>query len=147
METESALSRKQNESRSHLSVFVQELFGHIVEFSGDQHGSRFIQQSIQSATDEERSKLFDEIFPEHVLNLMQDVFGNYVSLHLLVLMDFKLNGEAGVGYPEAFRAWVTRSTSKIVQRDARSCIRSFSACLRVSSRSDGKSAPDFEIWS
>lgn len=55
-----------------------------MEFSGDQHGSRFIQQSIESATDEERQKAFDEIVPEHTLNLMQDVFGNYVKFFLCI---------------------------------------------------------------
>ncbi|KLO10675.1 ARM repeat-containing protein [Schizopora paradoxa] len=77
--TRSALLEQFRSNRNRDRAWkLKELFGHIVEFSGDQHGSRFIQQSIQSATDEERQKLFDEIFPEHVLNLMQDVFGNYV---------------------------------------------------------------------
>ncbi len=58
-----------------------------MEFSADQHGSRFIQQSIESANDEERQKVFDEIFPEHILNLMQDVFGNYVKLPLSIFVD------------------------------------------------------------
>jgi pumilio RNA-binding family len=50
-----------------------------VEFSGDQHGSRFIQQKIESASSEEKQIIFDEIVPDNTLQLVQDVFGNYVS--------------------------------------------------------------------
>ncbi|KZS99237.1 ARM repeat-containing protein [Sistotremastrum niveocremeum HHB9708] len=62
---------------------LKDLFGYIVEFSGDQHGSRFIQQKLESATVEERQKVFDEIVPHSALQLMQDVFGNYVVQKLL----------------------------------------------------------------
>lgn len=54
-----------------------EIYGSIVEFSGDQHGSRFIQQKLETATDEEKQAVFDEILPQ-ALALMTDVFGNYV---------------------------------------------------------------------
>lgn len=57
----------------------QDIFGHIVEFSGDQHGSRFIQQRLEEATDEEKQRVFDEIVPIKTTQLIQDVFGNYVS--------------------------------------------------------------------
>ena len=57
----------------------QDIFGHIVEFSGDQHGSRFIQQKLEEATDEEKQRVFDEIVPIKTTQLIQDVFGNYVS--------------------------------------------------------------------
>ena len=57
----------------------QDIFGHIVEFSGDQHGSRFIQQKLEEATDEEKQRVFDEIVPMKTTQLIQDVFGNYVS--------------------------------------------------------------------
>jgi pumilio RNA-binding family len=50
-----------------------------VEFSGDQHGSLFIQQKIESASSEEKQMIFDEIVPDNTLQLVQDVFGNYVS--------------------------------------------------------------------
>lgn len=56
---------------------LQDIVGHIVEFSGDQHGSRFIQQKLESSTDIEKQIVFKEIIPE-ALNLMVDVFGNYV---------------------------------------------------------------------
>lgn len=45
--------------------------------SADQYGSRFIQQKLEIATIEEKSIVYQEIMP-HALNLMTDVFGNYV---------------------------------------------------------------------
>lgn len=55
----------------------QDIVGSIVEFSGDQHGSRFIQQKLETANSEEKQLVFDEILP-NALQLMTDVFGNYV---------------------------------------------------------------------
>ncbi|KIY43535.1 ARM repeat-containing protein [Fistulina hepatica ATCC 64428] len=57
---------------------LRDIFGYIVEFSGDQHGSRFIQQKLENATTEEKQIVFDEIVPDNTLQLIQDVFGNYV---------------------------------------------------------------------
>ncbi|TFL07634.1 armadillo-type protein [Pterulicium gracile] len=57
---------------------LADIFGHMVEFSGDQHGSRFIQQKLEQATGEEKQAIFDEILPGNALQLIQDVFGNYV---------------------------------------------------------------------
>nr|ODN87826.1 pumilio 2 [Cryptococcus depauperatus CBS 7841] len=54
-----------------------DIFGHVVEFSGDQHGSRFIQQKLETASPEDSQKLFEEIYP-NAYQLMTDVFGNYV---------------------------------------------------------------------
>ena len=51
--------------------------GSIVEFSGDQHGSRFIQQKLETASSEDKQLVFEEILP-NALQLMTDVFGNYV---------------------------------------------------------------------
>lgn len=56
---------------------LKDLYGHIVEFSGDQHGSRFIQQQLESASADEKTAIFEEIRPSS-LQLMTDVFGNYV---------------------------------------------------------------------
>ncbi|KAJ3097087.1 mRNA binding protein puf3, partial [Physocladia obscura] len=56
---------------------LREIVGHIVEFSGDQHGSRFIQQKLETCSADEKQLVFDEILP-HSLQLMTDVFGNYV---------------------------------------------------------------------
>jgi mRNA-binding protein PUF3 len=48
-----------------------------VEFSGDQHGSRFIQHKLETANSDEKDQVFREIRP-NALQLMTDVFGNYV---------------------------------------------------------------------
>ncbi|XP_043366130.1 pumilio homolog 2 isoform X8 [Dermochelys coriacea] len=56
---------------------LRDLVGHIVEFSQDQHGSRFIQQKLERATPAERQMVFVEIL-QAAYQLMTDVFGNYV---------------------------------------------------------------------
>ncbi|KAL3521123.1 hypothetical protein ACH5RR_019272 [Cinchona calisaya] len=56
---------------------LSEIAGHVVEFSADQYGSRFIQQKLETATTEEKNMVFHEILPQ-ALSLMTDVFGNYV---------------------------------------------------------------------
>ncbi|KAJ8557522.1 hypothetical protein K7X08_003147 [Anisodus acutangulus] len=54
-----------------------DVLNHVVEFSKDQYGSRFIQKKLETATLEEKMKIFPEILP-HAQSLMTDVFGNYV---------------------------------------------------------------------
>lgn len=56
---------------------LRELANHIVEFSQDQHGSRFIQQKLERATAAEKQLVFVEILGS-AYSLMTDVFGNYV---------------------------------------------------------------------
>jgi pumilio RNA-binding family len=56
---------------------LKDIIGNIVEFSGDQHGSRFIQQKLETANNEDKQMVFDEI-KQKALHLMTDVFGNYV---------------------------------------------------------------------
>ncbi|KAI5926421.1 armadillo-type protein [Camillea tinctor] len=56
---------------------LKDIYNHIVEFSGDQHGSRFIQEKLQTANSDEKEQVFREIEP-NALQLMKDVFGNYV---------------------------------------------------------------------
>lgn len=56
---------------------LQDIVGHVFEFSGDQHGSRFIQQKLETATPAEKQLVFKEIVPS-AHQLMVDVFGNYV---------------------------------------------------------------------
>ncbi|CAI9092501.1 OLC1v1027756C1 [Oldenlandia corymbosa var. corymbosa] len=56
---------------------LSEIAGHVVEFSADQYGSRFIQQKLETATTPEKDMVFHEITPQ-ALSLMTDVFGNYV---------------------------------------------------------------------
>lgn len=56
---------------------LKDIFGSAVEFSKDQHGSRFIQTALGKASDEEKEVMFNEI-RDIALELMNDVFGNYV---------------------------------------------------------------------
>ena len=48
-----------------------------MEFSQDQHGSRFIQQKLERAAPAEKQLVFQEILAA-AYSLMTDVFGNYV---------------------------------------------------------------------
>ncbi|XP_051152968.1 pumilio homolog 2-like [Andrographis paniculata] len=56
---------------------LSEIAGHVVDFSADQYGSRFIQQKLETATNEEKNMVFNEIYPTAII-LVTDVFGNYV---------------------------------------------------------------------
>ena len=56
---------------------LRDIINHFVEFSMDQHGSRFIQQKLERATAVEKDLVFREIVPSSH-TLMTDVFGNYV---------------------------------------------------------------------
>ncbi|CAI2734972.1 unnamed protein product [Schistosoma spindalis] len=66
-----------NSSARFQHVHLSELRDHMVEFARDQHGSRFIQQKLETATTAEKNSVFNEILP-HSGKLMTDVFGNYV---------------------------------------------------------------------
>jgi len=57
---------------------LSDIRGSVVEFSSDQHGSRFTQEKLDTATEEETRMVFNELLPSS-LALMTDVFGNYVS--------------------------------------------------------------------
>lgn len=59
------------------SADLQDIAGNIIEFSGDQSGSRLIQERIEQATDADRQAIFDEVRPS-AMTLMNDVYGNYV---------------------------------------------------------------------
>ncbi|KAL3523488.1 hypothetical protein ACH5RR_016322 [Cinchona calisaya] len=59
------------------SVELSDVLDHVVEFSMDQYGSRFIQQKLETASTEDKIKIFPKIIP-HARGLMTDVFGNYV---------------------------------------------------------------------
>lgn len=56
---------------------LKDIYDYVVEFSGDQHGSRFIQQKLETANSDEKDQVFREIEP-NAIQLMKDVFGNYV---------------------------------------------------------------------
>lgn len=64
-------------NRSSRRYELKDIYGHMVEFSGDQHGSRFIQQKLESANSDEKEQVFREIEP-NAIQLIKDVFGNYV---------------------------------------------------------------------
>lgn len=65
-------------SRSQTRNFeLAEIQGHVVEFSADQHGSRFTQEKLDSASRAEKDMVFTELVPS-ARSLMTDVFGNYV---------------------------------------------------------------------
>ena len=64
-------------SKTNKRFELKDIYNHIVEFSGDQHGSRFIQAKIETANSDEKEQVFREIQP-NVLQLTTDVFGNYV---------------------------------------------------------------------
>lgn len=58
-------------------IDLSDVAGRIVEFSVDQHGSRFIQQKLENCSAEEKASVFQEVLP-YAPKLMTDVFGNYV---------------------------------------------------------------------
>ncbi|KAL4899650.1 hypothetical protein BDW74DRAFT_183463 [Aspergillus multicolor] len=60
---------------------LKDIYNHIVEFSGDQYGSRFLQQKLETANSDEKERVFREIHP-NFLQLAQDIFGNYVAQKL-----------------------------------------------------------------
>ncbi|KAG1337849.1 Pumilio [Cocos nucifera] len=67
---------------------LAEIAGHVVEFSADQYGSRFIQQKLETATTEEKNMVFEEVIP-HAFSLMTDVFGNYVVQKAIEFVDLE----------------------------------------------------------
>ncbi|KAJ3705162.1 hypothetical protein LUZ61_008867 [Rhynchospora tenuis] len=68
------------------SLKLCEVIGHAEEFSFDQKGSRFIQEKLETATNEEKDVIFQEIRPV-VMNLIIDVFGNFVVQKALEVVD------------------------------------------------------------
>jgi pumilio RNA-binding family len=88
---------------------VQDILGHMLEFSLDQLGSRFIQQKLDTLTPEELEAAFAEIAPKGIM-LMNDVFGNYVIQKFLELevethrqeLAQQMKGQVGVA--NCFRA-------------------------------------------
>ncbi|XP_042449440.1 pumilio homolog 5-like [Zingiber officinale] len=56
---------------------LSDIVGRVVEFSADQHGSRFIQQKLEICSVDEKASVFSEVLP-YASSLMIDVFGNYV---------------------------------------------------------------------
>ncbi|GAA55061.1 pumilio homolog 2 [Clonorchis sinensis] len=71
------LEEFRNSNGRFQQVTLSQLRDHMVEFARDQHGSRFIQQKLETASTVEKNAVFAEILP-HSGKLMTDVFGNYV---------------------------------------------------------------------
>lgn len=71
------LEEFRSNAKSNKRYELKDIYNHVVEFSGDQHGSRFIQEKLQTANSDEKDQVFREIEP-NTLQLMKDVFGNYV---------------------------------------------------------------------
>ncbi|PPR08084.1 hypothetical protein CVT24_010545 [Panaeolus cyanescens] len=55
------------------------ILGHIVEFSKDQYGSRFIQQTLEKADLERKETLFAEIAPNHINPLLRHVIQKFLD--------------------------------------------------------------------
>jgi mRNA-binding protein PUF3 len=71
------LAEFRRESKTSKRWELTDIYDDVVEFAGDQHGSRFIQQKLETANSEVKEKIFKEL-ESNSLQLMQDVFGNYV---------------------------------------------------------------------
>ncbi|CZT05919.1 related to RNA-binding protein pumilio [Rhynchosporium graminicola] len=71
------LEEFRSSNKSTKKYELRDIYNHIVEFSGDQHGSRFIQLKLETANSDEKEQVFREI-QSNALQLMTDVFGNYV---------------------------------------------------------------------
>lgn len=79
-----SLRTSQTASKVIASSFTEVLTtpGMLLEYAVDQHGSRFIQQHLESLSDVDRTSLVETVAPETV-RLCMDVFGNYVIQKLL----------------------------------------------------------------
>lgn len=73
----SPLLEEVRSNSKHKEYTLTDIYGHVVEFTKDQHGSRFIQQKLPSASSEEKEFVFNEL-RDISYELMTDVFGNYV---------------------------------------------------------------------
>jgi len=71
------LEEFRNTNRCNKRYELKEIYDYVVEFSGDQHGSRFIQSKLETANSDEKDRVFAEI-ESNAVQLMKDVFGNYV---------------------------------------------------------------------
>lgn len=66
-----------NASEVPANNFFQDIYDHFVEFSGNQYGSKFIQGKLDTATSDEKERVFRELMP-NAIQLMKDIYGNYV---------------------------------------------------------------------
>ncbi|KKA29719.1 hypothetical protein TD95_003823 [Thielaviopsis punctulata] len=63
---------------------ITDILGSVVAFTGDQNGSRFIQEKLGQANSDEKNLLFAEL-KDNLLPIMRDIFGNYVIQKFLEL--------------------------------------------------------------
>ncbi|KAG8165505.1 hypothetical protein KVR01_004057 [Diaporthe batatas] len=56
---------------------LRDIFGFVVDFAGDQQGSRFLQEKIPIANSDDKERVFQEIIV-NANQMMTDVFGNYI---------------------------------------------------------------------
>eukprot|EP00475_Leptophrys_vorax_P021757 TRINITY_DN29551_c0_g1_i2.p1 TRINITY_DN29551_c0_g1~~TRINITY_DN29551_c0_g1_i2.p1 ORF type:complete len:705 (+),score=156.48 TRINITY_DN29551_c0_g1_i2:80-2194(+) len=73
------LQELRSSKNGHSSVKIDSVIDRqlVQEFATDQNGSRFIQQSLETANADEKNALFEQLEPV-TLRLCVDVFGNYV---------------------------------------------------------------------
>ncbi|KAJ6252596.1 pumilio 2 [Anaeramoeba flamelloides] len=76
-ENSSLLDQFREDPEKFQDFQLSQLYDHILEFSGDQLGSRYIQLRFQTASEEEKEKLFTIIYT-NVDYLVRNIFGNYV---------------------------------------------------------------------
>eukprot|EP00924_Labyrinthula_sp_SR-Ha-C_P015508 snap_masked-scaffold_4-processed-gene-1.18-mRNA-1 protein AED:1.00 eAED:1.00 QI:0/-1/0/0/-1/1/1/0/782 len=62
---------------------TEALLGHIVEFSKDSHGSRFIQYKMENSSDGEKNLMIKEVLDD-IVDLAGHPFGNYVVQNFLL---------------------------------------------------------------
>lgn len=73
----SHLLKEYLDSKGNRNFELLDIVGHVVEFSGDQHGSRFIQNKLESANKDTKDIIFGDL-ANNIIPLSMDVFGNYV---------------------------------------------------------------------
>ncbi|PON45819.1 Coatomer beta subunit [Parasponia andersonii] len=61
---------------------LAEIAGHVVEFSADQYGSRFIQQKLETATTEEKNMFFEHGTASQIRELADQLTGHVLTLSL-----------------------------------------------------------------
>ncbi|CAJ0937646.1 unnamed protein product, partial [Mesorhabditis belari] len=64
-------------SNRNPALSLRDVAAYVIEFAKDQHGSRFIQQKLESASPSEMLIVYEAIQKDGTM-LMTDVFGNYV---------------------------------------------------------------------
>lgn len=60
-----------------MLIYLQDIFGYVTDFAGDQQGSRFLQEKIPGSNSDDKQRIFEEILV-NANQMMTDVFGNYI---------------------------------------------------------------------